>query len=75
MQKNSRSTRTGVVIDESEVIYNMSIDRKLSVYSAEALVIEKAVEYVHENIIGKDILILLNSQSMCKAIRNTIVKY
>lgn len=74
VQKDKINTEVGIVIDNSEVAYNMSIDKRCSVYTAEAIAIEKALGYVKDMNIDKHILILTDSQSVCKAIANNDIR-
>lgn len=41
-QEKNRSTGVRIVSDESDIAYYMSIDKRCSIYTVEALAIEKA---------------------------------
>lgn len=76
VQKDKMNTGIGIVTDESDVAYQISINSKCTIYTVEALAIEKAMGYVQENDIDTDILILSDSQSVCKALNNNnIIRY
>lgn len=64
------------MIDESDIAYQININNKCTIYTVETLAIEKVMGYVQENDIDTDILILSDSQSVCKALNNNnIIRY
>lgn len=69
-QNNNLSAGIRIVIEGKEIAYNISIDKRCSIYTAELLAIEKAMDYVEEIGWEEDILILSDSQSANKDIVN-----
>lgn len=47
MQQGKRSTGVGIVLNKKEA-YSISIDKRCSIFTAEAIAIEKAIEIVHK---------------------------
>lgn len=59
---------------QKQRIVQISIDKRCSIYAAEAVAIEKAIGVVQEMKIERDVLILTDSQSVIKAIMNNNIK-
>lgn len=68
--KTRINTGIGIAMEDSDIGYKISINKKCSIFTAEVIAIEKALGYAQEQIENKDILILTDSQSVCKAIKN-----
>lgn len=56
--------------EESDIAYKMSINNKCSIYTAEALAIEKVLGLVLERQMNSDILILTDSMSVVKKLKD-----
>lgn len=74
VQEGKKSTGVGIVFDEAEIAYTISIDKRCSVYTAEAVAIKKAIGVIQDMNLRKDVLILIDSQSVCKALKNNDIK-
>lgn len=69
-QENRNSVGVGIVKEESDMGYKMSINNKCSIYTAEALAIEKVLGLVLETQESRDILILSDSMSVVKKLKD-----
>lgn len=68
--EEGESTGVGIVRQELENGYQISINKKCSVFTAELLEIEMALGLVLDEGVTEDVLILTDSKSACKAIKN-----
>lgn len=73
-QEGKKSTGVGIAIEGKEVAYKISINKICSIFTAEAIGVEKAIGYVQENNVKTDVVILTDSESVCKAISSNKIK-
>lgn len=71
---NSKSVGIGIVIEEQEIAYNISIDKNSSIFTAEAMAIKMALDCIIDLKENKDILVLIDSQSVCKRIASNRIE-
>ncbi|RLU27170.1 hypothetical protein DMN91_000969 [Ooceraea biroi] len=72
-QKEKKSVGVGITREDSDIGYQMSINRNCSIFTAEAVAVEKAIGFLQENGDNKDVLILTDSKSVCESLcRNRI---
>lgn len=64
------SAGIGIAMENSDIGYRLNINQKCSIFTTEAIAIEKALGYMQETGARTDLLILTDSQSVCKAIAN-----
>lgn len=57
-------------MEDFEIGYKMSINNKCSIFTAEAIAIEIAIGLIQDRNKRVDVLILTDSQSICKALMN-----
>lgn len=57
-QEGKKSTGIGIVLDNTEEAYKISLNKECSIFTAEAVAIEKALGIVQDLRIERDILIL-----------------
>lgn len=69
-QENKNSVGIGIVKEESDMGYQMSINDKCSIYTAEALAIEKVLGMILEGQTEDEILILTDSLNVVKKIKD-----
>lgn len=69
------STGVGIVVHGEEIGYSMSIDLHCPVFTAELMVIEKALVYALDNYWTKDLLILTDSQAVVKDVKDNRLNY
>lgn len=67
--ENRNSVGVGIVKEESDMGYKMSINNKCSIYTAEVLAIENVLGLVLERQTNRDILILTDSMSVVKKLK------
>ncbi|XP_036138908.1 uncharacterized protein LOC118644438 [Monomorium pharaonis] len=73
-QENRISVGIGIVVEERDEAYKVSIDNRCSIYTAEAIGIEMAVGWLIDNRIVRDTLILTDSKSVCEALENNSLR-
>lgn len=69
-KQNRISTGVEIVVHGEEIGYSMSIDLHCPVFTAELMVIEKALVYALDNYWTKDLLILTDSQAVVKDVKD-----
>lgn len=73
VMENRKSVGIGIAMEDSDIGYKLSVNSKCSIFTAEALAIEKAIGYAQENGTNTDVLILTDSMSVCKALENNSI--
>lgn len=73
-QEDRNSVGIGIVKEDSDTGYQISINNKCSIYTAEAIAIEKILGMAIEKQMSKDILILSDSMSVVKKLSDNRFK-
>lgn len=69
-KKESKSTGVGIIREDCEIAYTISVNSKYSSYTVEIIAIEKTISMAIELDWDKDLLILSDCQSACVDIRS-----
>lgn len=69
-QENRNSVGVRIMKEESDMGYKVSINNKCLIYTAEALAIEKVLGLILERQMSRDILILTDSMSVVKKLKD-----
>lgn len=69
-KENAILTGVGIVFEDSDESYYMSLDPRFSVFLAELVAIEKALSLLEDRKEARDILLLTDSKSACEGLLN-----
>lgn len=73
-KKEDNSVGIGRVVEDQEIAYTASINKNSSIFTAEAMAIKMALGSMIDLQENKDLLILTDSQSVCKKIKSNKIE-